>query len=83
MEDEGKKTKTKADATEHKERSAQRDAPHRENYKAYMATVEDIQNFLMDCALPTLAAISSYADQPRRFRVVCMPWLSTDRPSEV
>jgi hypothetical protein len=32
----------------HKKCSAQRDALHAKNWKEYMATVEDIQNFLMD-----------------------------------
>ena len=42
------KRKKKETASERKPRSAQRDASHKKNWKEYMATVEDIQNFLMD-----------------------------------
>ena len=42
------KRKKKETAGERKPRSAQRDALHAKNWKEYMATVEDIQNFLMD-----------------------------------
>ena len=43
-----KKRKKQETAGERKPRSAQRDALHAKNWKEYMATVEDIQNFLMD-----------------------------------
>ena len=43
-----KKRKKKETSGERKPRSAQRDALHAKNWKEYMATVEDIQNFLMD-----------------------------------
>ena len=42
-----KKKKTESSG-ERKPRSAQRDALHAKNWKEYMATVEEIQNFLMD-----------------------------------
>ncbi len=45
------KRKKKETAGERKPRSAQRDALHAKNWKEYMATVEDIQNFLMDMIL--------------------------------
>ena len=41
----------KKEKNEQKPRSAQRDASHKKNWKEYMATVEDIQNFLMDRVL--------------------------------
>ena len=41
----------KKEKKEEKPRSAQRDASHKKNWKEYMATVEDIQNFLMDRVL--------------------------------
>ena len=40
--------KEKKEPKERKPRSAQRDASHKKNWKEYMATVEDIQNFIMD-----------------------------------
>ncbi len=43
-----RKRKQKETSGERKPRSAQRDALHAKNWKEYMATVEDIQNFLMD-----------------------------------
>ena len=45
---EEKKQKKKKEPAEHKKRPAQGDASHKPNWKEYMATVEDIQNFLMD-----------------------------------
>lgn len=46
-----KKGRKKKDPSERKPRSAQGDASHKKNWKEYMATVEDIQNFLMDRVL--------------------------------
>ena len=46
-----KKGRKKKDPSERKPRSAQGDASHKVNWKEYMATVEDIQNFLMDRVL--------------------------------
>ena len=43
-----RKRKQKETSGERKPRSAQQDALHAKNWKEYMATVEDIQNFLMD-----------------------------------
>ena len=43
-----RKRKKKETDGERKPRSAQGDASHKSNWKEYMATVEDIQNFLMD-----------------------------------
>ena len=42
------KRKEKETCGERKPRSAQRNASHKKNWKEYTATVEDIQNFLMD-----------------------------------
>ena len=45
------KRKEKETCGERKPRSAQRNASHKKNWKEYTATVEDIQNFLMDRVL--------------------------------
>ena len=45
------KGKEKETCGERKPRSAQRNASHKKNWKEYTATVEDIQNFLMDRVL--------------------------------
>ena len=45
------KRKASTEKQEHKKSLAQGDAPHRKNWKEYVASVEDIQNFLMDRVL--------------------------------
>ena len=48
MSEKKRKKEAAEGSKERKPRSAQRDASHKKNWKEYMATVEDIQNFIMD-----------------------------------
>ena len=66
--DSKKKQKTK-EPKEHKKRSAQRDALHAKNWQEYTASVEDIQNFLMDRILLRHNVITGRAE----FRVPYVP----------
>ena len=95
MDEEKKKRKKKTsagEAKEHKARSAQGDAPHRENYKAYMASVEDIQNFLMDRILLRHNTVSGRTEfrepdgeawQPISDRVVNTLWAELSAQKKV
>jgi len=59
------KKKTTTEKQEHKPRSAQRDASHKKNWKEYMATVEDIQNFLLDSSCPPFLRQAGWPTESR------------------
>ena len=88
----GKKKQKTKEPKEHKKRSAQRDALHAKNWQEYTASVEDIQNFLMDRILLRHNVITGRAEfrvpdegswQPISDRVVNSLWAELSATKKV